>query len=69
MLIPHVILWNIWRERNRLLLGGVGTPLQRIKNNVIDALFPWEPGNVYCSSFDVIDFVDRFYFGCAEHFL
>ena len=62
VVLPHVIFWGVWRECNSSFFGGIGTPLQHLKDNVIKTLYFWENGKFSHSSFDVADFVNGFYF-------
>ena len=64
MVLPHVIVWIIWRERNRRVFDNVETPLQRLKENFIKILFFWMNGKFSSSFFDLADCVDSLFLGC-----
>ena len=38
-ILPHVIFWNIWRERSRRAFEGVEIPIQCLKDNFIKSLY------------------------------
>ena len=43
-ILPHVIFWCIWRERNRRAFEGVKIPLQCLKDILIKTPYFWESG-------------------------
>jgi len=64
MVLPLVIFWNIWRERNRKVFDKVETPLQRLEENFIKILHFWKNGNFSSSFIDLTACVDSLYLGC-----
>jgi len=62
--LPHVIFWCIWRERNRRVFEGFETPVQHLKDLFIKTLFYWEKGKFSSSSLELVDLLGSLYMGC-----
>ena len=62
--LPHVILWCIWRERNRRAFEGVENPIQYLKDVVLKTLYFWDCGKLCSSAFELFVLLDILYMGC-----
>ena len=62
--LPHVIFWSIWRERNRRVFEDVETPIWHLKDFFIKTLFYWEKGKFSSSSLELVGLLDSLYMGC-----
>ena len=52
-MIPHVIFWCIWRERNRRAFEEIEIPFQYLKDIVMKTFYFWESGKLCSSSFEL----------------
>ena len=62
-MLPHVIFWCIWRERNRRAFEGIEIPIQHLKDIVLKTLYFWESGRLCSSSFDLLALLDSLFRG------
>ena len=62
--LPHVIFWNIWRERNKRAFEGAEISIQRFKDNFIKTLYFWESGKFSSSSLETVELLESLYIGC-----
>ena len=60
--LSHVIMWCIWRERNRRAFEGVENHIQHLKDVVFKTLYFWDSGRMCSSTFEL--FIDSLYMGC-----
>lgn len=48
LVLPHIIFWSIWRERNQRVVEGNEMSLERLKDNFIKTLHFWDKGTFAC---------------------
>ena len=53
-----MLIWIIWRERNRAVFEDVVASAQRMKNSLIFTLWSWAKTDTNVQILDVIDFLD-----------
>jgi len=62
--LSHVIMWCIWRERNRRAFEGVENHIQHLKDVVFKTLYFWDSGRMCSSTFELFGLIDSLYMGC-----
>jgi hypothetical protein len=56
-LIPHCIMWCLWRERNARCFEGCETPIQDLKKFVLNTLWEWAAAQGLVSSYSLLEFI------------
>ena len=62
-LISHVIMWCIWRERNRRAFEGVENSTQHLKDVVFKTLYFWNIGGLCSSIHELLILLDSLFMG------
>ena len=57
-LIPHCIMWCLWRERNARCFEDCEMPIQDLKNFVLNTLWKWAAAQGLVSGSSLLDFID-----------
>jgi hypothetical protein len=57
-LIPHCIMWCLWRERNARCFEDCELPIQDLKNLVLNTLWKWAAAQGLVSGSSLLDFID-----------
>ena len=56
-LIPHCIMWCLWRERNTRCFEGCEMPIQDLKKFVLNTIWEWAAAQGLVSGYSLLDFI------------
>ena len=56
-LIPHCIMWCLWRERNAWCFEGCEMPIQDLKKFVLNTLWEWAAAQGLVSGYSLLEFI------------
>ena len=56
-LIPHCIMWCLWRERNARCFEGCEMSIQDLKKFVLNTIWEWAAAQGLVSGYSLLDFI------------
>ena len=57
-MIPHCIMWSLWRERNARCFEGCEKTIQDLKKHFLCTLLEWAAASGFISDSPMLDFVN-----------
>ena len=68
-LVPHCLMWTIWRERNCRTFEDLKNPSRKILELFIGSLFDWSHAWGFSSTHSLGDFLESLAFSHSSHSL